>query len=437
MASRMFSGGIVTLVAGLANDLLPPPVLRLEHSLCGKCGRKSRASSLKPPGIHGVRRSSRLNDVCACRRESALAAKGGAAADSAGVTGGLSPRTLLDPEGAVAGMIEVAGAAGATIGGAADGRSCCGNGIDSTARTGASCPSASIASRFATDIKTYPGASSEPTAKGRAGFPSTDINAAPCPAELAITPDRINRSAGLGPADAATGAAAPRSRASSCGREVSGTAIADGEPTVSGLSAAKPTWLQYQPEATTPAQTTAVATRQLIALCSLDITKQVSHSNLPSRQPGHGIASWLPTRNRVCRSKIHGFTLIELMVVLVIIGVLAALIVPNVLDRADDARVLAARTDVNNLTQALKLYKLDNQRLPNGEQGLQALITRPTSAPVPPNWKTYLDKLPNDPWGRPYQYLNPGVKGEVDVMSLGADGQPGGEGKNADIGSWQ
>jgi len=132
-----------------------------------------------------------------------------------------------------------------------------------------------------------------------------------------------------------------------------------------------------------------------------------------------------------------GFTLIELMVVLVIIGVLAALIVPNVLDRADDARVTAARTDVNNLAQALKLYKLDNQRYPSAEQGLQALITKPTTNPVPPNWKPYLDKLPNDPWGRPYQYLNPGIKGEIDVMSFGADGQAGGDGKNADIGSWQ
>jgi len=137
------------------------------------------------------------------------------------------------------------------------------------------------------------------------------------------------------------------------------------------------------------------------------------------------------------RSLQAGFTLIELMVVLVIIGVLAALIVPNVLDRADDARVMAARTDVNNLSQALRLYKLDNQRMPTAEQGLQALIVKPTSGPIPPNWKPYLEKLPNDPWGRPYQYLNPGIKGEVDVMSLGADGQAGGEGKDADIGSWQ
>jgi general secretion pathway protein G len=133
----------------------------------------------------------------------------------------------------------------------------------------------------------------------------------------------------------------------------------------------------------------------------------------------------------------RGFTLIELMVVLLIIGVLAALIVPNVLDRADDARVTAAKTDVNNLMQALKLYRLDNQRYPTAEQGLQALRAKPTTAPVPPNWKSYLDQLPNDPWGQPYVYLNPGIKAEVDVMSFGADGQAGGEGKNADIGSWQ
>lgn len=133
----------------------------------------------------------------------------------------------------------------------------------------------------------------------------------------------------------------------------------------------------------------------------------------------------------------RGFTLIELMVVLAIIGVLAALIVPNVLGRADDARTTAARTDVSNLMQALKLYKLDNQRFPTGEQGLNALLLKPTTEPVPVNWKPYLDKLPNDPWGRPYQYMNPGIKGEVDVLSFGADGQAGGEGNNADIGSWQ
>jgi general secretion pathway protein G len=140
---------------------------------------------------------------------------------------------------------------------------------------------------------------------------------------------------------------------------------------------------------------------------------------------------------RILRRPTRGFTLIELMVVLAIIGVLAALIVPNVLGRADEARVTAARTDVGHLMQALKLYRLDNQRYPSNEQGLQALVARPSADPVPANWKPYLEKLPRDPWGRPYQYLNPGLKGEVDVLSLGADGQPGGDGFNADIGSWQ
>lgn len=138
--------------------------------------------------------------------------------------------------------------------------------------------------------------------------------------------------------------------------------------------------------------------------------------------------------NRIRTSR--GFTLIELMVVLVIIGVLAALIVPNVLDRADDARLAAAKTDIANLNQALKLYKLDNQRFPSAEQGLQALVAKPTTGLIPSNWRPYIDKLPNDAWGRPYLYINPGLKGEIDIMSLGSDGLPGGEGKDSDIGNW-
>ena len=138
------------------------------------------------------------------------------------------------------------------------------------------------------------------------------------------------------------------------------------------------------------------------------------------------------------RSRLQrGFTLIELMVVLLIIGVLAALIVPNVLDRADDAKATAAKADIGNLMQALKMYRLDNGRYPSAEQGLAALVTKPTAEPIAPNWKKNLDQLPNDPWGKPYVYLNPGIKAEIDVMSFGADGQSGGEGKNADIVSWQ
>jgi len=134
----------------------------------------------------------------------------------------------------------------------------------------------------------------------------------------------------------------------------------------------------------------------------------------------------------------HGFTLVELMVVVVIMGVLAALVVPRLMGRTDDARVLAAKQDIDTFTQALKLYRLDNQRYPSTEQGLQALITKPTIAPIPPNWKTggYIDRLKLDPWGLAYQYQMPGTRGEVDVFSYGADGIPGGVDINADIGSW-
>src|SRR4051794_24013510 len=106
--------------------------------------------------------------------------------------------------------------------------------------------------------------------------------------------------------------------------------------------------------------------------------------------------------NRLRRSR--GFTLIELMVVLVIIGVLAALIVPNMLDRADDARVPGARTDANNLRRGLKLYNFANWGFPGGERGLQGLVPKPTVGVIPPNWRPYLDKLPSDPWGHPYQF---------------------------------
>jgi len=126
------------------------------------------------------------------------------------------------------------------------------------------------------------------------------------------------------------------------------------------------------------------------------------------------------------------------MVVVVIMGILAALVVPKLMGRTDDARIIAAKQDIATVMQALKLYKLDNQRYPTTEQGLQALITKPTAGTIPNGWKTggYLDKLPKDPWGNPYQFLSPGIKGDVDLFSLGADGQPGGVGNDADIGSW-
>lgn len=135
----------------------------------------------------------------------------------------------------------------------------------------------------------------------------------------------------------------------------------------------------------------------------------------------------------------RGFTLIEIMIVITIIAVLAALIVPKVIGRPDEARIIAAKQDISSISQALKLYRLDNLRYPTTEQGLQALVKKPTIAPVPPSWKGngYLERLPNDPWQHPYQYLQPGLHGEIDVMSMGADRAPGGEGNDADIGSWE
>jgi general secretion pathway protein G len=133
-----------------------------------------------------------------------------------------------------------------------------------------------------------------------------------------------------------------------------------------------------------------------------------------------------------------GFTLIEVLVVVVILSMLAAIIVPRIMDQPDRARVAKAGQDVQALVTGLNLYKLDNYSYPSTDQGLNALIEAPQGLPEARNWKPggYIDRLPEDPWGNPYLYLNPGVHGEIDVYSQGADRAPGGEGINADIGNW-
>jgi len=144
--------------------------------------------------------------------------------------------------------------------------------------------------------------------------------------------------------------------------------------------------------------------------------------------------------NRSIRQRLaRGFTLIEIMVVVVIMGILASLVVPKLIARTGESKVAAAKVDMATIMQALKLYRLDNQRYPTTEQGLHALVEKPTAGPAANGWKAggYLEKMPKDPWGNPYQYLSPGLKGEVDIISLGADGRPGGSGDDADIGSWE
>jgi len=133
-----------------------------------------------------------------------------------------------------------------------------------------------------------------------------------------------------------------------------------------------------------------------------------------------------------------GFTLIEILVVVVIIGILAAVVVPRFMDEPDKARQVKARQDIQAITTALNMYRLDNQVYPSTNQGLRALVQRPTGQPEPLNYKTggYIERLPKDPWGREYLYLNPGVQGDIDVWSNGANGQPGGDGFNAEIGNW-
>ncbi len=133
----------------------------------------------------------------------------------------------------------------------------------------------------------------------------------------------------------------------------------------------------------------------------------------------------------------RGFTLIEIMVVVIIIGILAAIVAPNVIGRVDDAQITKVRAEISNINTALKFYRLDNFAYPTTEQGLDALVTDPNDPNVR-NWKPggYLERLPRDPWGNPYQYLNPGNNSEIDIYTLGRDGRPDGEGMDADIGNW-
>lgn len=134
----------------------------------------------------------------------------------------------------------------------------------------------------------------------------------------------------------------------------------------------------------------------------------------------------------------RGFTFIEIMVVVAILAILAALIVPKIAGRSDDARRTAAKVQIRNIEGALQLYKLDNSVYPTTEQGLKALVEKPSIGTVPKNWKAggYLPKIPNDPWGTPYKYLSPSQRGDFEIVSLGGDSEPGGEGKNADITNW-
>ena len=135
-------------------------------------------------------------------------------------------------------------------------------------------------------------------------------------------------------------------------------------------------------------------------------------------------------------AKQSGFTLIELMVVVVILAVLAAFVAPKLMDRPDEARLVKVKQDINAISSSLELYRLDNFIYPTTDQGLEALVIEPTDDPQPKHWKAYLDQIPMDPWGNPYLYLSPGEYGDFDVFTLGADGQDGGEGINATMGNW-
>ncbi len=151
-----------------------------------------------------------------------------------------------------------------------------------------------------------------------------------------------------------------------------------------------------------------------------------------------GVVATRFRRGRAPDTVVVGFTLIEILVVVVILGILAAIVVPRVMERPGEARIVRVKQDLQGVTTALSMYKLDNHRYPSSEQGLQALVAKPSGTPEAPNWKgPYLDRLPKDPWDHPYQFQQPGQHGDIDIYSYGADGRPGGDGEDADIGNWE
>lgn len=158
----------------------------------------------------------------------------------------------------------------------------------------------------------------------------------------------------------------------------------------------------------------------------------IGEASIKRIQPMHEIRT-CPRRAKFLQS---GFTLLEIMVVVAIIAILSTVVVLNLVGKVDEAAVARAKGDIQALTSALQMYKLDNFNYPTTQQGLEALQQRPSGNPPAPNWKVYVAKLPSDPWGQPYQYLNPGQRGEFDVYSMGSDGRPGGDGDASDIGNW-